>query len=108
MEIESIGVKMIKVLTKVDVTERVYKETGMPRTIISDILSDLFEEVCINLKQDKNVKITSFGTFKTRYKNERLGRNPKTGEEAIIEARRVVSFSANKKLKEKTARKIND
>ncbi|MGB1361553.1 MAG: integration host factor subunit alpha [Alphaproteobacteria bacterium] len=95
---------MSKVLTKVNIAEKIYNKTGIPRVVISDIIGCLFEEVCINLERGKNVKLSSFGTFKTREKSARIGRNPKTGKEAVIEARRVVVFYPNNTLKKDVAK----
>ena len=58
-----------------------------------------FEEIILDLIDGNSVKLTSFGTFSVKHKKERIGRNPKTKEEAIIDARRVISFKASKELK---------
>ena len=92
---------MNKVLTKIDLADKVWEKTGIPRVVISDIMSELFEEITKNLESGTDVKLSSFGTFKTRNKPERMGRNPKTGESAVISARTVVSFSPSNTLKEK-------
>jgi len=71
----------------------------------SDIVDQIFEEMILELIDGKSVKLSSFGSFMVRDKKQRIGRNPKTKEEAIIDARRVVVFRASKELKNKV---IND
>ena len=90
---------MSKTLTRIDLIETTYLKIGLPRKIISDVISEALEEICVSLEKGKNVKLSSFGTFHCLDKKERLGRNPKTGEEAIISPRRVVSFKASNALK---------
>ena len=94
---------MSKTLTRADLAELTYSEVGISKTEASEIVDQFFEEIILDLIDGNSVKLTSFGTFSVKNKKERIGRNPKTKEEAIIDARRVVSFRASKELK----RRIN-
>jgi|TARA_B100000530_G_scaffold55972_1_gene31729 integration host factor subunit alpha len=95
---------MSETLTRADLAELIYNEVGISKTEASEIVDQFFEEIILDLIDGNSVKLTSFGTFSVRHKKERIGRNPKTKEEAIIDARRVISFRASKELK----RKINN
>ena len=90
-----------KNLTRVALTNKLYQNLGFSKNISNNLVSDLFEEIIVDLANGKDVKISSFGTFKTIKKRERIGRNPKTKKEAKISARRVVTFRASKQLKNK-------
>ena len=90
-----------KNLTRETLTNKLYQNLGLSKNISSNLVSDVFEEIMVGLVSGQDVKISSFGTFKTIRKKERIGRNPKTKEEAKISARRVVAFRASKKLKNK-------
>ena len=90
-----------KKLTRETLTNKLYQNLGLSKNISNNLVSDVFEEIMVGLVSGKNVKISSFGTFKTIRKKARIGRNPKTKEEAKISARRVVAFRASKKLKNK-------
>ena len=90
-----------KNLTRKTLTNKLYQNLGLSKNISSNLVSDVFEEIMVGLVSGKDVKISSFGTFKTIRKKARIGRNPKTKEEAKISARRVVAFRASKKLKNK-------
>ena len=72
---------------------------GLSKKILDVILDDLLNIIVENLKDKKKVKISNFGTFEIRYKNERVGRNPKTKEKKIISARNVVLFKPSKEFK---------
>ena len=95
---------MSETLTRADLAELIYNDVGISKTEASEIVDQFFEEIILDLIDGNSVKLTSFGTFSVRHKKERIGRNPKTKEEAIIDARRVISFRASKELK----RKINN
>ena len=95
---------MSETLTRADLAVLIYNEVGISKTEASEIVDQFFEEIILDLIDGNSVKLTSFGTFSVRHKKERIGRNPKTKEEAIIDARRVISFRASKELK----RKINN
>ncbi len=88
-----------KTLTRADITEAIYKELGLSNVESADLLSQVLEEVSVALENGENVKISSFGTFSTRNKKERIGRNPKTKVEVPITPRRVVSFHPSLKLR---------
>ena len=90
-----------KNLTRKTLTNKLYQNLGLSKNISSNLVSDVFEEIMVGLVSGKDVKISSFGTFKTIRKKARIGRNPKTKEDAKISARRVVAFRASKKLKNK-------
>ena len=94
---------MSKTLTRADLAELIYSEVGISKTEASEIVDQFFEEIILDLIDGNSVKLTSFCTFSFKNKKERIGRNPKTKEEAIIDARRVVSFRESKELK----RRIN-
>ena len=90
-----------KNLTRETLTNKLYQNLGLSKNISSNLVSDVFEEIMVGLVSGQDVKISSFGTFKTIRKKARIGRNPKTKEDAKISARRVVAFRASKKLKNK-------
>ena len=92
---------MTNTLTRADLVELIYSEVGISKTEASEIVDQFFEEIITDLVDGNSVKLTSFGTFSVRHKKERIGRNPKTKEEAIIDARRVISFRASKELKKR-------
>ena len=86
--------------TRADLTEAVYRALGISRNESAQFVERILEEVAAALERGETVKISSFGTFSVREKNERMGRNPKTGEEVPITARRVISFRASHVLKD--------
>ena len=90
---------MRKTITREYLSNCIKKELGLPRSEALKLVSLIFDSLSTSLKKNKIVKIPSLGTFKIRNKNKRIGRNPKTGEESIITARSVVTFSASEKLK---------
>ena len=92
---------MTDTLTRAELAELIYSEVGISKTEASEIVDQFFEEIINDLVDGNSVKLTSFGTFSVRHKKERIGRNPKTKEEAIIDARRVISFRASKELKKR-------
>ena len=87
-------------LTKADMAERLFEELGINKREAKDLVEIFFEEIRSALEQGRQVKLSGFGNFDLRDKNQRPGRNPKTGEVVPISARRVVSFHASQKLKE--------
>ena len=87
--------------TRSTLSEAVFKSVGLSRNESSSLVDSVFSEILKNLITGNNVKISSFGTFIVRHKNERIGRNPKTGEEVPITARSVVTFRASNVLKQK-------
>ena len=86
-------------LTKADMAERLYEELGLNKREAKELVELFFEEVRGALVSGDQVKLSGFGNFDLRNKNERPGRNPKTGEEIPITARRVVTFRPGQKLK---------
>jgi len=86
-------------LTKADFAEGLYDELGLNKREAKDMVELFFEEIKSSLEQGRQVKISGFGKFELRDKNTRPGRNPKTGEEIPITARRVVTFRSGQKLK---------
>ena len=70
----------------------------LPRPRYLDFVDAFFDEICRSLMQGEDVKITSFGSFLIKHKKERLGRNPKTKQEALISARKIIKFKASKHL----------
>ncbi len=86
-------------LTKADMAERLCTELEMNKRDAKDVVELFFEEIRVALEQGDQVKLSGFGNFDLRNKNQRPGRNPKTGEEIPITARRVVTFRAGQKLK---------
>ena len=86
-------------LTKANFAESLFKELGLDRREVKALVELFFEEIEDSLDQGKSVKISGFGKFELRNKTCRPGRNPKTGEETLITARRVVTFRSGQKLK---------
>ena len=85
--------------TRSTLSEAVYKNVGLSRNESAALVDSVFNEISKSLIGGHDVKISSFGTFIVRNKKERVGRNPKTGEEVMISARKVVTFKAGPKLK---------
>jgi len=88
-----------KTLTRMDLSEAVFKEVGLSRNESAELVESLLNHMSDALTKGEQVKISSFGTFSVRDKTARVGRNPKTGEEIPISARRVVTFRPGQKLK---------
>lgn len=86
-------------LTKAEMAEKLYEELGLNKREAKEIVEMFFEEVRAALESGNQVKLSGFGNFDLRDKNQRPGRNPKTGEEIPICARRVVTFRPGQKLK---------
>lgn len=86
-------------LTKAAMAEQLFDEIGLNKREAKDFVERFFEEIRIALESGHDVKLSGFGNFVLRNKNERPGRNPKTGEEIPITARRVVTFRPGQKLK---------
>lgn len=86
-------------LTKADMAEKLFEELGLNKREAKEVVEMFFEEIRAALEQGRQVKLSGFGNFDLREKNERPGRNPKTGEEIPISARRVVTFRSGQKLK---------
>lgn len=86
-------------LTRADLTEAVFRSMGLSRHESAQIVEDILEEICSALARGETVKLSSFGTFAVRQKSERMGRNPKTGDEVPIAPRRVLVFRPSHVLK---------
>ncbi|MDE2090509.1 MAG: integration host factor subunit alpha [Gammaproteobacteria bacterium] len=86
-------------LTKADMAEALFEELGLNKREAKELVDLFFEEVRLALADGQQVKLSGFGNFDLRDKNQRPGRNPKTGEEIPITARRVVTFRPGQKLK---------
>ena len=87
-------------LTKKDLINSIYMQIGFSKTILENILEDLIDTIIINLKKNKKLKISKFGTFSLRNKKSRIGRNPLTKEKKTISDRNVVLFKASKEFKD--------
>ena len=85
--------------TRSTLSEAVYRNVGLSRNESATLVDSVFTEISKSLINGQDVKISSFGTFIVRNKKERVGRNPKTGEEVPITARQVVTFRASNVLK---------
>ena len=90
-----------KTLTRADLSEAVYQQVGLSRSESSSLVERVLEEICQAAVRGETIKLSSFGTFSIRSKNERIGRNPKTGEEVPITPRRVMVFRPSNIMKEK-------
>ncbi len=88
-------------LTRADLCEAVYQEVGLSRNESAALVESVLDEITEALSQGDVVKISSFGSFSVRQKGERMGRNPKTGEEVPILPRRVLVFRASHVLKDR-------
>ena len=86
-------------LTKKDLVNLVYMQIGFSKSISENLIDEFFSIIVSNLKKEKKVKISNFGTFSIRQKKLRIGRNPKTKEEKVISARNVVLFKPSKEFK---------
>ncbi len=90
-------------VTKARLAEALFDEVGFNKREAKELIDQFFEEIRLSLEAGEAVKISGFGSFLLRDKKSRPGRNPKTGEEVPISARRVVTFRASQKLKKKIA-----
>jgi len=86
-------------LTKADIADRLFNEVGLNKREAKEFVDAYFEIIREALENGENVKLSGFGNFQLREKNQRPGRNPKTGEEIPITARRVVTFRPGQKLR---------
>ena len=86
-------------LTKKDLVNLVYMQIGFSKNISENLIDEFFSIIVSNLKKEKKVKISNFGTFSIRQKKLRIGRNPKTKEKKMISARNVVLFKPSKEFK---------
>ena len=84
---------------------KIYQNIGFSKIISENIVNDIFDIIISGFRENKKIKISSFGTFLKKRKNKRIGRNPKTKEKKIISARNVVTFKASKFFKDKINQK---
>ena len=87
-------------LTKKDIINQIYMQIGFSKQISESLIDDFLSLFIENLIKEKKIKLSKFGTFTIREKKERIGRNPKTRENKIIKARKVVLFKPSKEFKE--------
>ncbi|MEO0485046.1 MAG: integration host factor subunit alpha [Pseudomonadota bacterium] len=92
-----------KTLTRMDLSEAVFREVGLSRNESSQLVETVLDEMSDALVRGEQVKISSFGTFSVREKSARVGRNPKTGEEVPISPRRVLTFRPSHLMKDRVA-----
>jgi len=92
---------MSKTLTRADLAQAVHLTIGLSRNESAHLVETMLEDISRTLEAGEQVKLSSFGTFSVNSKRERIGRNPKTGVEARITPRRVLSFRASNMLKKK-------
>lgn len=86
-------------MTKADIVEKVYQKIGFSKKEASELVELVFETIKNELEKGEKIKISGFGNFLVRGKNERVGRNPQTGEQIKISARRVLTFRPSQVLK---------
>ena len=91
-------------LTRADLADVAHRKLGLSRAESASVVERILHHMCHALAQGKNVKISGFGSFILRDKRERIGRNPKTGVEVPITPRRVMTFRASQKLKDRIAK----
>ena len=87
-------------LTKKDLVNLVYMQLGFSKQISENLIEDFLATIVTNIKQEKKLKLSKFGTFTIRQKKSRIGRNPKTKEIKMISSRDVVLFKPSKEFKE--------
>ena len=87
-------------LTKKDLVNLVYMQLGFSKQISENLIEDFLSTIILNIKEEKKLKLSKFGTFSIRKKNSRIGRNPKTKESKVISSRDVVLFKPSKEFKE--------
>ena len=87
-------------LTKKDLVNLVYMQLGFSKQISENLIEDFLATIVANIKTEKKLKLSKFGTFSIRQKKSRIGRNPKTKESKVISSREVVLFKPSKEFKE--------
>ena len=87
-------------LTKKDLVNLVYMQLGFSKNVAENLIEEFFSLISINIKDQKKLKISKFGTFSLREKKQRIGRNPKTREEKKISKRNVILFKPSKEFKD--------
>ena len=97
-----------KTLTRMDLNDALFREVGLSRNESADLVESVLNHLSDALVAGNTVKISSFGTVKVCNKTQRIGRNPKTGEEAVITPRRVLSFRPSHLMKERVTSSNSD
>ena len=87
-------------LTKKDLVNLVYMQLGFSKQVSENLIEDFFSTIVSNIKSEKRLKLSKFGTFSIRQKKQRIGRNPKTKESKVISSREVVLFKPSKEFRE--------
>ena len=87
-------------LTKKDLVNLIYMQLGFSKHISENLIDDFLSTIVFNIKKEKKLKLSKFGTFSIRQKKTRIGRNPKTKEAKVISSRDVVLFKPSKEFKE--------
>ena len=95
-------------LTKRDLVNLVYMQLGFSKQISENLIEDFLMTIISNVKNEKKLKLSKFGTFIIRQKKSRIGRNPKTKESKTISARKVILFRASKDFKKFVNNRINE
>ena len=93
--------KIIKTIKRKNIVDKIHQNLGFSKSITDNLVKDIFSIITSEFKLNNKVKLSSFGTFKSIFKKERLGRNPKTKISATISSRNVVTFKASNQLKSK-------
>ncbi|MDO4697687.1 MAG: integration host factor subunit alpha [Pasteurellaceae bacterium] len=88
-------------LTKIEIAENLVERLGLDKRVAKQLVEQFFEEIRTTLEKGEEVKLSGFGNFTVREKRPRPGRNPKTGEDVVVSARRVVTFKAGQKMRER-------
>ena len=96
---------MRKNLTKKDLINLIYMQLGFSKQVTENLINDFLSMIILNIKNEKKLKLSKFGTFSIRQKKSRVGRNPKTKETKVISSRDVVLFKPSKEFKEFVNRK---
>ena len=94
---------MSKTVTKADIVDYLHSTLGLNKSEAKEIVESFFDEITESLLKDEEVKLSGFGNFELIKKKARPGRNPKTGEAVTVSARKVVTFRAGQKLRNKVA-----
>ena len=97
-----------KTITRADLSEAVYQEVGLSRNESASLVESVLDEIAAALARGEQVKISSFGSFAIRQKGQRVGRNPKTGQEVPILPRRVLVFRPSHVFKNRVNRASSD
>ena len=99
---------MSKTITKLDLINHLNEKLGLNKVESKELVEAFFDEIKKSLINNEEVKLSGFGNFKILNKRERPGRNPKTGEPALISARNVVTFKAGQKLRKKMSNILSE